>query len=51
MKKMYSNIMIENRKLISELMQRQNNHDILLKLLKEVSQMIYKAGNLRGLYN
>ena len=45
---MYSNVMIENRNLISELLKRSSNQEGLLSGLKEINKMINKAGNLRG---
>ena len=46
-KKMYSNVLHENKALISELDKRTNNHKELLKALREVNNMINKAANLR----
>nr|BAJ93985.1 predicted protein [Hordeum vulgare subsp. vulgare] len=47
MKKMYSNLFVENRNLITELMKRNNNHEALLAELKKVNNYINKAANLR----
>ena len=49
LKKMYSNIMIENRNLVAELLKRSSNQEGLIRTLKEVNKIINKAGNLRGL--
>lgn len=47
MKKMYSNLFVENRNLIAELVKRNNNHEALLAELKKVNNYINKAANLR----
>ena len=47
MKKMYSNLYIENRNLVGELMKRNKNHEALLASLKQINNMISKASNLR----
>ena len=44
---MYSNVMVENKNLTTELMKRKQNNDILMDALKELNQMISKASNLR----
>ncbi len=50
MKKMYSNLYIENRNLVGELMKRNTNHEALLAALKQINNMINKASNLRCNY-
>jgi Ciliary BBSome complex subunit 2, C-terminal len=47
MKKMYSNLYIENRNLVGELLKRNNNHEALVSSLKQINNMINKASNLR----
>jgi Bardet-Biedl syndrome 2 protein len=47
MKKYYSNMYVENRNLIAELMKRNTNHEGLLAGLKQINNMISKASNLR----
>eukprot|EP00330_Aristerostoma_sp_ATCC50986_P011986 CAMPEP_0114579168 /NCGR_PEP_ID=MMETSP0125-20121206/3593_1 /TAXON_ID=485358 ORGANISM="Aristerostoma sp., Strain ATCC 50986" /NCGR_SAMPLE_ID=MMETSP0125 /ASSEMBLY_ACC=CAM_ASM_000245 /LENGTH=137 /DNA_ID=CAMNT_0001769739 /DNA_START=1318 /DNA_END=1731 /DNA_ORIENTATION=+ len=47
MKKMYSNLFIENRSLIGELLKRTSNHETLVTSLKSINAMINKASNLR----
>lgn len=47
MKKMYSNLYIENRNLLGELLKRNNNHEALVSSLKQINNMINKASNLR----
>ncbi len=37
MKAMYSNIMIENRKIFGELIQRSNNHEKLVDSVKKLN--------------
>jgi signal transduction histidine kinase len=46
-RKMYSNVLHENRALIRELEKRTKNHKHLLEALREVNKMIQKASNLR----
>ncbi len=47
MKKMYTNLFIENRNLIGELLKRNTNHEGLVAALKQINNMINKASNLR----
>ena len=49
MKKFYSNLYVENRNLIGELMKRNKNHEGLLEGLKQINNTINKASNLRGI--
>jgi len=44
---MYSNLYIENRNLVGELLKRNNNHEALVSSLKQINNMINKASNLR----
>lgn len=47
MVKTYQELMVMNREMIGEYQKRANNHQELLKVLKEVNKMIEKASNLR----
>ena len=47
MKKHYANVMAENQTLVTELLKRKNNNDILMDSLREVNAMINKASNIR----
>eukprot|EP01015_Nassula_variabilis_P027815 TRINITY_DN5741_c0_g1_i2.p1 TRINITY_DN5741_c0_g1~~TRINITY_DN5741_c0_g1_i2.p1 ORF type:complete len:139 (-),score=18.49 TRINITY_DN5741_c0_g1_i2:50-466(-) len=47
MKRMYGNLMIENRKLTAELLKKINNHQTLTAELKKINSFISKASNLR----
>lgn len=48
---MYSNLFIENRNLVGELMKRNTNHEALLAALKQINNNINKASNLRCKFN
>lgn len=47
MKKYYSDVMVQNKSLMTELLKRKSNNDILMASLKDLNQMISKASNLR----
>ncbi|KAL4450366.1 hypothetical protein ABPG74_009072 [Tetrahymena malaccensis] len=47
MKKYYTDVMVQNKNLMTELLKRKTNNDILMSSLKEVNSMISKASNLR----
>ena len=51
MKKWYSQLYDINQDLVSGYKIRVNNHTELMETLKEVNQIIQKAGRLRGMYN
>ena len=50
MKKWYSQLYDVNQDLVSGYKIRVNNHTELMETLKEVNQIIQKAGRLRGTY-
>ena len=47
MKKFYADVMGENKNLMTELVKRKQNNDILMDALRQVNSMINKAANLR----
>ena len=47
MKKLYSNIMVQNKAIQSELIKKNQNTDILITNLKSVNSMISKGSELR----
>lgn len=47
MKRMYASVMIENDKIQDELLKKARNQHVLMDALKDVSQMISKASDLR----
>ena len=50
MKKWYSQLYDINQDLVSGYKIRVNNHTELMETLKEVNQIIQKAGRLRGMF-
>jgi Bardet-Biedl syndrome 2 protein len=47
-KKNYATVQQENGNLIGEYLKRRNNHEELLKNLRELNNIIRKASNLRA---
>jgi hypothetical protein len=47
MRKMYANVMVENKSLQSEMMKKTQNNDKLMEALRDINSMIAKGSDLR----
>ena len=47
MKKMYANVMVENKSLQAEMMKKSQNNDGLMDALREINSMIAMGSDLR----